>query len=524
MPTPADIWADADLPVRRLAGVALNPSTPADLLPRLLADAPLAVRMVLCRDRVLPDAVVDAVVAHPDARTRGFFAQNPHVDPAQRALLVRDPDWFVRAHLAEGPRPATTGPAGSGYLPDDAVVHMITTYEAELLGGGFHRQISAEFRRAMPTHPEARVRAWGTGSWSVLPAGTRAALLADPDDDVRRRARQRVREEDPVWVESVLPSHACHGRTDALLHLPLTAKVVRGVLTDPFGADDRAMIARNPSLPPDAVARLAADPDPEVRRETASRADLGPAERRALVADPDPRVRRTAARHPDLGPDERAALAADADPRVRLSVSVHPAWSEAERAAIDYRVPADGDFSADLRPLPPRDAEAVRRDALSGHPLLRREAARERTLPPDLVARLAVDDDLGVRVLLAQNHSGAPPGLLLSCFLAYTGSGREHLLARPDFPSAGLAVHAADDDPAVRALAARDPETEPHVVERLTRDPDPAVRAAFARHPNLPPSRLAELLDDEELAHRAAANPALPLTRIRRLVAALPHG
>ncbi|MEU5277936.1 hypothetical protein AB0G87_16140 [Streptomyces asoensis] len=524
MPTPADIWADADLPTRRLAGVALNPSTPTDLLLRLLADAPLAVRMVLCRDRVLPDAVVDAVVEHPDTRTRGFFAQNPHVGPARRALLVRDPDWLVRAHLAEGPRPTPSGPAGPGYLPDDAVEYMITTYEAELLGGGFHRQISAEFRRAMPTHPEAKVRAWGTGSWSVLPAGTRAALLADPDDDVRRRARQRVREEDPTWVESVLPPHACHARTDALLHLPLTAKVVRGVLADPAGADDRAMIARNPSLPPDAVVRLAADPDPEVRRETASRADLGPAERRTLVADPDPRVRRTAARHPDLGPDERAALAVDTDPRVRLAVSVHPAWTETERAAIDYEVAADGDFSADVWPRPPRDAAAVRRDALSVHPLLRREAARDRALPPDLVARLAVDDDPGVRVLLAQNHPGAPPGLLLRCFLGYTGSGREHLLARPDFPSEGLAVHAADDDPAVRALAARDPQTAPHLVEHLTRDPDPAVRAAFARHPNLPPSRLAELLDDEELAHRAAANPALPLAAIHRLAAALPQG
>ncbi|MEU5771360.1 hypothetical protein ABZ782_36215 [Streptomyces asoensis] len=524
MPTPADIWADADLPTRRLAGVALNPSTPTDLLLRLLADAPLAVRMVLCRDRVLPDAVVDAVVEHPDTRTRGFFAQNPHVGPARRALLVRDPDWLVRAHLAEGPRPTPTGPAGPGYLPGDAVEYMITTYEAELLGGGFHRQISAEFRRAMPTHPEAKVRAWGTGSWSVLPAGTRAALLADPDDDVRRRARQRVREEDPAWVESVLPPHACHARTDALLHLPLTAQVVRGVLADPAGADDRAMIARNPSLPPDAVVRLAADPDPEVRRETASRADLGPTERRTLVADPDPRVRRTAARHPDLGPDERSALAVDTDPRVRLAVSVHPAWTETERAAIDYEVAVDGDFSADPWPRPPRDAAAVRRDALSGHPLLRREAARERALPPDLVARLAVDDDPGVRVLLAQNHPGAPPGLLLRCFLGYTGSGREHLLARPDFPSEGLAVHAGDDDPAVRALAARDPQTAPHLVEHLTRDPDPAVRAAFARHPNLPPSRLAELLDDEELAHRAAANPALPLAAIHRLAAALPQG
>src|SRR4051794_36296223 len=82
----------------------------------------------------------------------------------------------------------------------------------------------------------------------------------------------------------------------------------------------------------------------------------------------------------------------------------------------------------------------------------------------------------------------------------------------------GLAVHADDEDPAVRALAARDPKVPLAAVERLTRDPDPAVRAAFARHPNLPPSRLAELLDDEELVHHAAANPALPAPAFRALV------
>jgi hypothetical protein len=517
MRTPDRIWSEADLPTRRLAGLALNQSAPVDVLLRLLADAPLAVRMVLCRDRFLPDTVVDAVVEHPDAYTRSFFVRNPHVGPHARARLVTDPDWIVRAHLADGPRPA--GPVGPAPLPDDAVVHMITTYEDELLGGSFYRQISAGLQRAMPTHPVAKVRVWGTGSWSSLPAGTRAALLADPDDEVRERAERIVREEDPEWVESALPPYSCHGRTHALLHLPLSRAVVDAVLTAPAGPDDRSMIARNPGLAPDVVALLSGDPDPEVRREIAGRRDLRPAERRALVGDSDPTVRRTVARHPDLDAEERAALAADSDPRVRLSVSVHPAWRETERSAIDYQVSQDGDFGFHHCSATPRDAEAVRRDALSAHPLLRREAAKERTLPPDLVALLAADDDLGVRVLLAQNHPNPPADLLLRCFLEYTGDEREHLLTRPGFPSEGLAVHADDPDPAVRRLAARDPGTAAHTVERLTRDPDPAVRADFARHPNLPGPRLTQLLDDEELVHHAAANPALTASAIRRLVA-----
>ncbi|MFI1766271.1 hypothetical protein ACH41H_30050 [Streptomyces sp. NPDC020800] len=521
MPTPEQIWDDAGLPARRLAGLALNPSSSEETLLRLLADAPLAARMVLCRDRDLPEAVVDAVIAHPDRRTRGFFAENAHVDPAQRGRLVDDPDWIVRSCLVEGPRIAL--PHRPKPLPDDVVVRMICTYRSEEPLGShyFYQQMSLELIRSMPTHPLPEVRLWGVGSWDRLTPDTRAALLADPDDRVRERARQHRQNQDPAWVESVLPDRPCHGRTDILLHRALSRAVVDGVLDAPAGKDDRSMIARNPSLPADVVVVLAADPDPEVREEIARRPDLGPAERHALVSDPHPEVRRAVAHRADLGPAERDRLAVDTDPKVRLAVSVHPALTEQERARIDYEVPLDCRFGfRHVSVLPrPRDREAVRRKALSGHPMLRREAAEDHELPADLVARLAEDDDPGVRVLLAQNHPDAPAALLLHSFLEYTGPERENLLTRPNFPHAGLAALADHEDPQVRALVARDPDTAPATVDRLTRDPDPDVRAALARHPNLPRPRLAELLHDEELAHAAAANPALDPATIDRLLA-----
>ncbi|MER5433706.1 hypothetical protein [Streptomyces sp. NPDC002588] len=494
MPTREEIWHEADLPTRRLAGLALNPSTPEDVLLRLLSDAPLAARMVLCMDRDLPSAVMDAVITHPDTRTRGFFARNPYVDPAQRARLVDDPEWLVRALLADGP--LTTDDTVPRRLPDDTVLRMINTYDDESLGGSLYRQISAELWEALPTHPDPKARVWGAGRWGSLSPETRAALLADPDDAVRERARGCAQWEDVAWVESQFPDRPCHARTGTLVNHPLSRALIDGVLTAPAGPDERGALALNPTLPPDVVILLAADPDPEVREGIAHRADLGPDQLRALAVDPDPEV--------------------------RLAVSLHPAWSEEERTAIDYEVPMDRTFGFHPELLYPRDPEDVRRDALSGHPILRRHAAQEHSLPPDLLERLTVDDDLGVRVLVAQNHPDASAELLLRSFLEYTGRERARLPHRPNFPTDGLAPYADDEDPEVRALAARDPATPPETVGRLTRDPDPAVRAAFARHPGLPPARLTELLDDEELVQHAAANPALGVETIRRLAAALP--
>lgn len=490
------IWNEATPAERRLAGLAVNPAAPDHLLLRILADGPPAARMALCGDRDLPEPVVDALVSHPDQRARAVFASSPHADPVQRGRLVDDPEWLVRAHLAEGP--AHHREPWPRPLPDEAVVHMFTTYDNELLSG-LYRQVSTELRHRMPTHPEAKVRRAGVGSWSGLPAEVRASLLDDPDPGVRESAHEsaslHAQHEDPSWVERELPDHSCHARTHLLMHCALSRAVIDSVLTAPVGKEDRAMIASNPGLPPDVVVLLAGDPDPDVREDIA--------------------------RHPGLGPAERAALAVDPDPKVRLAVSVHPALTESERAAIDYVVP-EGDAVGFLPDLsPPRDPAAVRLKALSCHPLLRLHAALDHHLPPDLLALLATDPDLGVRVTLAQNHPDAPAAFLLDCFLEYTGRDRAELLTRPGFPTVGLAAYAEHEDPAVRALAARDPEAAPDLVDRLTRDPDPAVRAALARHPNLPASRLAELLEDGELARYAAANPALDPAVMEELVDSL---
>ncbi|MFG2719418.1 hypothetical protein ACGFW5_14150 [Streptomyces sp. NPDC048416] len=485
----------AGLVVRRLCGLALNPAAPEDVLLRLLASGPVEVRKALCRDRRLPAAVVDAAASHPDWRARAAFAANPHVDVAERLRLVDDPDWRVRAHLADGPATPLGGTVDR--LPDWAAARMITTYENDCLADyRFPSRFSPEFRASLLTHPEPKIRAYGaaTSDWAALFDGERAALLDDPAEVVRAQALSTKGlydfERDPARVEADLPSHACHYRSHLLLYGALSRSVIASVLTAPARPDERSAIARNPTLPADIVAQLAVHPDAVVRQHIALRADVTLPQIEALGKDPDPSV--------------------------RLAASQHPALSEKERAAIDYEVSQDGPFRTAVTPAPPRDPGQLRALAHSGHPLLRRRAAMAEHLPPDLVAGLLGDPDLGVRVLLAQHQPGVPPSLLLRCFLTYSGPGRACLLERPGFPTYGLARYANHPDPAVRALAARDPELDARASDRLTRDADTEVREAGARHPNLPLSRLMELLDDKELAHAAAANPALPVAMMRQ--------
>ncbi|WP_457030132.1 hypothetical protein [Kitasatospora sp. P5_F3] len=480
-------WQAADLPARRLAGVVLNPVAPTDVLLRLLACDSAAVRMTLCLERDLPVEVVDAVLAHPDPRTRRFLAANPHVDPVQRARLVDDPHWLVRAWLGQGP----------GYqhrhskLPEQTVVRMLTTFEQECLESLFW-QVPRSARRTFPSHPEPKVRAYACAWWSELTEQERSALLADADEEVRERAQLQGRHLDPEYVERELPDRSCHARTHLLMHGALSRRVVEQVLAAPVGHQDLAMIAGNPSLPLDVLALLVRDPDRHVRETTAGR--------------------------PELTAQQRQALAQDSHPAVRTRISLHPALTEEERAAIDYQVDVEQTFGPSDRVHDPAES---RRVALSSHPTLRRSAACDSSLPPDLVTHLSDDPDLGVRVLLAQNHPQAPEELLLRSFLEYTGRERWHLTTRPNFPTADLGRYAEAADPMLRRLALLDPQIPLPTVDRLSADLDPGVRADAARHPRLPLRRLTELLDDEELAHVAAANPALPLPVMHRLVAAL---
>ncbi|MCX5414819.1 hypothetical protein [Streptomyces sp. NBC_00059] len=480
-----------------LRGVAFNPAAPSDVLIRLMDQPAGELGQLMCKDRDLPDAVIQAAVCHTEWRIRGALARNQHVDPSRLAPLATDPSGLVRARLANPhlhPWPRRVRP-----LPDDILVTLLTAQDGgedgkltanEIIGElDSSRQIPLSFFRSMAGHEDPALRIRATWRWESLTPAQQAGLLDDPDPAVREAARDRNWELVPERVEAELPSIRPGSRPFVLGRCALSPALVEQCFAD----GTVHPLARNPHTPADAVARLARHPEAKVREMVAAR--------------------------PDLGPDLVAELGEDPDEDVRMRVRLHPlprTWAEYD--VIDQVIGHGPECICPITEPDPDPATVPSPDwftacAVSGDPVLRRVAASWSGLPAALVGTLAQDDDEEVRIRLAFNHPWAPPYLLLDVFVTRPDH-RSDLLTLPGFPRTGLTHLIGHPDPEVRALAAADPALPEPPVD----DADKAVRRAAAANPRLTPEALETLLADPRTAEGAAANPSLPAARMHALL------
>ncbi|MBR7831841.1 hypothetical protein KDL01_01130 [Actinospica durhamensis] len=419
-----------------MLGVAGNSAAPSSVLLRLLGEEGRPAWRTLCRERALPEDVIEAVLTHPARAVRVGIARNPYVEPEQRARLVEDANPWVRAALATGPSHMSRPKP----LPDATIVRLLTArypdgnpatiaareIREELSGSG---QVPQSFRRAALTHPDPLVRAFGVSMWLFLTPEQRAPLLIDPAPEVQEPLRWHLRLLDPETAAEQLPDQDCHYR-----YMILANYAVSPAVAERCFAEQRNLwaLAGNPHTPYEFVQRLAREADPAIRARVAARSDLDP--------------------------DLYARLAEDPEPVVRTRILVHELpRTETQCRIIDSFIGRSADDIGMIRewsfnPAPP---EWFASCALSGHPLLRRIAASFAQLPTGLAERLAQDPDDDVRHLLAYNHPLAPPHLLLEAFIAGRRS-RRHLLGDPRLPRTGLAYLLDHQDPEVRALATAD--------------------------------------------------------------------
>ncbi|PAZ17111.1 PE-PGRS family protein [Streptomyces sp. SA15] len=464
-------------------GLSLNPATPDDLRTRLLDRSPYAMYSAM------PTAVVDAALVHPDWKFRARAAEvQPNITPEQWArVILGEQDerhrWLLTMLAAD--RRAELDEDTCRRLAADPSARVRS--EAARLKG-----LPASLSVALATDPDPGVRFVAcAAAWPHLDDRARKALLGDPAGKVRRAALLLHHQEHPLPL-SVFEAEDL--KIDALETCRLERDLAEHLARHGESAERRSL-AGNPRLDPDLVAVLGEDPDPDVRFAVSTR--------------------------PDLTEEQRAAIPIDFDPGIHYY-------------ALDWVVALH------------HDADAMRRLAASSHPLVRRSVARARHLPPDVVERLARDEDRVVQLFLAESCDDAPADMLMNVWQWWTGSlsTPDRPRGHPNFPRSGLLRHADDPNPRMRRLALDDPESTPELVERLSRDvseevrcdaaADPRLSAAAAarlledphehvrhfaaRHPNLPVRVLTRLLRDNGTAETAARNPALPVEVMQRMV------
>ena len=445
-----------------LDGVAANPALPTPLLLRLIGFVggddrrPFeSLHRAMIRPG-LPESAVGAVRAHPIAHVRIAFVTSGQAEPEQRALLVDDPSPEVRAAVASGPEWTLDNRTKIRPLPDAVCERLLADPEQSVHSAVLRSAHAApSFLASLAGHPDPAARRAAVRVWDELTTDEHAALLTDPDPEVRRRAELCACPHDAKLTTALLADPS--SLREALRRGLLDRTEAERLLTEGAHLAD---LAANPSLPPDLVDRLAVDPDHDVR----------------------------------------------------LAVSLRPELTEARRAAIDVTVEAWAWADVDWVGAGTADQDVLRRAATSAHPLLRRAAARSPHLSPELLRLLAEDTDEVVHTQLAVCHPDTPVEVLMSVYARLGGTFSAWMATgHPNFPREGLAARYADDpNPIYRHLVVRDPTADPALIERLSHDPDTWTRQSAARDPRLPLPRLIEALTEPELAFCAGANPALP--------------
>ncbi|MFD8599053.1 hypothetical protein ACFV1L_29025 [Kitasatospora sp. NPDC059646] len=493
------------------AGLAENPGLPREGVERLLAlESPdlsteLAGRTDLTDRQVLALAERDAVAAGSLAASGRLTADrvDPERQPVAALALLRaglgPVEWAhalcerpeLRARLASCP---VLPPAVSRRLaaePDLAVV-------IELAEATTDPAIAA----LLAAHPSEYVRQ-ALGFNESAPAAVLADLIGNrpPLDSCE------VCERHPVpWVHppdcpdpdcTLHPGAACDGShgfaRETILQAALghPAAAAADALTHLAAASPflRAQLAARTDLPASAYATLAADPQIWVREPLASNPAIGEPLIRQLADDPSEEVRRSVAQHP----------------RVPLDVL--------DRVCTTVR----------LGPLPvPRIAAATpaELDALAGsaNRELRRLTALRRDLPDPVRDRLADDPDPRVAAAIAP-HPGLDERQLRAMRQRHGRTVGAGIAANPDAPTALLAelVHGEHNVATLRALATHPAADGPTLTACLR---DPRARRRAAVHPALPLARLRSLLADPDpsTAQGAAANPSLPPADLLRLL------
>lgn len=415
---------------------------------------------------------------------------------------------------------------------------------------------------------------------AAAPADVLVRLLGHEDEWVRRAvARRAVLPQEVIEAVLVHPDRhvrialAENGNADPDQRARLVDDPSPGVHLA-LACGPLAYRRRVPPLPDRAYERLLDHPRGLVRSELVTRGDA-PAHILAGLADhEDPVFRKAACRvWGRLADEVRERLLHDEDPDVRQAAAVRVCHEDEEATSWLLAELGDSWQAIDILKTGRLTRALAERVVAAGERLA--AIAANPTLPPDLVARLAVDPDPAVRLVVsarpelseseraAIDHTVDAEARLGTLdwvwerredaeFLRRCARSAHTWLRRsaavcPGLPADAVELLTGDEDFAVRLLLAEfHPEPPPELLldlylngthravgmlvvrpgfpaaglaARFGESPDPERRRLALRDPGMEPELLDRLSRDPDTRGAAARDPRLPVARIRELLA-----
>ncbi|MFF0150466.1 hypothetical protein [Micromonospora sp. NPDC005203] len=495
LPGPANTRAQ-----NRLAGLAVNPAAPTDILLALVRDGGRLPRLVLAER--LYGSISDLAEEMPEVAAALVAVTTETGDPHLLQRLALEGDF---------PRDAVVALAASSDHLVRCEVPWIKACPPEIVAA-----------LADDPHPEVRR---SVACLVDLSPELQATLARDPDPTVRDGIGQRE-------LSAEIAEILVHDRVPAIraYAVPQTGDWLGEELAASPDQEARAEVARVGRLSPAAMLALADDPVVAVRRALAWSERLTSPVLTVLARDADPEVRRAVALNSATSTESLTALTRDVDDTVaRTAVqrfttdasrplpSLARLEADADRLSVEQIEDLIGKFKSGCEPGPPEWPVEKAEEALqtllaqcagSRSARVRAAATANWQLSEETAALLADDRDPMVRRRLAR-HCSYPEILRRLAAVPVKGVG-EALAANGRTPRDVL-----DRLPAKPHRLARNWNASGELLDRLLDGADHVTRLAIAEHENTRPATLAALARgnvERDVLRAACAHPALPVT------------
>ncbi|GHH82598.1 hypothetical protein GCM10018781_67850 [Kitasatospora indigofera] len=387
--------ADEVLAREWLRGLACNPALPGAVLRRLLEFEELPAHPLWLTWRELDAEATAAAVSSPRMRYRLDVVQNPTADADALAPLAHDVEPRVRfAYAALLTDFGRRVPAGvPEVLAGDAHpgVRRLVTGCPELPPAVQRRLVEDE-------DPGVRAGMLSPELWERLAAPVRERLLDDPSPQVAERIAEllRVEEEPEALTARARVAHTDpYVRRDAAGDPQVPLALALRLADDPEEEVRLALSMREDLTEAQRAAVPYTLPDvpraPHWIRERAREPEAA----RRIAASAHAGLRRVLAMQPHLPEDVVARLAADEDPWVRRILCDHCQDAPHELLVELYATAQDRNWSA-LRRHHNFARPGLARFADHPDPRLRHAALDDPEAGPELPLRLADDPEVGV--------------------------------------------------------------------------------------------------------------------------------